>query len=105
VRHFPRLYTSQQVVEAERWAWASSSENGDPDFSFDGKLFWYRAEGTTRPVTVIGLVPKEGWWHAKDCHCELCRPSFLRYRGVSAAAEGRQMHQRGLLAEYEPLLE
>ena len=78
-----RRYTSDEVVQAGRWAWASSTEDDDPDFSFDGELFWHRAEGMSRPVTVMRAWPQEGWWHERDCHCELCRPRPVRETAAS----------------------
>jgi hypothetical protein len=69
-----RRYSLDQIVQAERWAWASSRSDDVPDLYFDGAIFWCGPERGRSPAK-SETMPQEGWWHAKDCHCELCRPS------------------------------
>jgi hypothetical protein len=74
VRPPARRYALEQIVSAGRWACASSRADEVPDLSFDGQRFWQQVEGqATRPAPAEAL-PQDGWWHARDCLCELCRP-------------------------------
>jgi hypothetical protein len=75
MRPLQRRYSLDQVVRAERWAWASSRGDDEPDLYFDGTAFWSGTRGGGRAPVTAETAPREGWWHAKDCHCELCRPS------------------------------
>jgi hypothetical protein len=68
-------YTFDQVVGSGRWAWASSTGGDRPDVYFDGSRFWLQPEGQVSSLAPAELLPKDGWWHATDCLCELCRPS------------------------------
>ena len=70
-----RRYTLDEVAEAERWAWASSDEG---NFHFDGAVFWYDARGEGHVVASADSIPREGWRHAEDCLCQLCRPARRR---------------------------
>jgi hypothetical protein len=72
-----RRYSVDQIVQATRWSWASSRGDDEPDRYFDGVAFWKETE-TGRAMVSAEAMPQEGWWHANDCHCELCRPSPLR---------------------------
>lgn len=69
-----KRYTLQQIIEAARWAWSSSGDD-EPDVYFDGAVFWCTPAGEARVAAVTDVLPQEGWWHAKDCFCALCRPS------------------------------
>lgn len=66
-------YTRKQTIEAGRWAWSSSSGDA-PDFYFDGAEFWHRPSRGASTAVDPEDVPQDGWWHAKDCVCALCRP-------------------------------
>lgn len=68
-----RRFSRDQIIHAQRWAWASSRGDDDPDRYFDGSVFWSGPKGA-RTLAATEAMPQEGWWHAKDCHCELCRP-------------------------------
>jgi hypothetical protein len=69
-----RRYTVEQIVSTGRWAWASSTDDGVPDLYFDGHRFWHQPGGSVSRLAPVEVLPKDGWWHAKDCLCELCRP-------------------------------
>jgi len=71
-------YSFEQIAQAGRWAWASSRGDEEPDFSFDGVSFWHEQARGHRSRVAADAVPREGWWHAKDCACDLCRPSPRR---------------------------
>lgn len=73
-----RRHSLEQIIEAGRWAWASSSDDDVPDFCYDGAVFWHQPEGQVRRSVIAEALPKDGWWHAKDCMCQLCRPSRSR---------------------------
>ena len=75
----PRRYSRDQIVQAGRWAWASSRGDDEPDLYFDGAAFWSGPTGR-RTLVAAAALPQECWWHARDCHCELCRPSPRRLR-------------------------
>lgn len=68
-----RRYTVDRIVSAGRWAWASSKGDDRPDLCYDGEAFWSGPRGRQR-IVAAETVPQEGWWHAKECVCELCRP-------------------------------
>jgi hypothetical protein len=72
-----RRHSRDQIVYAGRWAWASSAGGDEPDLYFDGSAFWSGLRGV-RTLAKVETMPQEGWWHAKGCHCELCRPSRTR---------------------------
>ena len=72
-----RRYTFEQTASAGRWAWASSTGGDQPDLYFDGHQFWQQAEGRVLGSAPIETLPKDGWWHAKDCLCDLCRQRRL----------------------------
>lgn len=74
-----RRHTYDQIVQAARWAWASSKGDDQPDLYFDGHQFWHQPEGRVSNLAPAEILPKDGWWHAKDCLCELCRPRLMRY--------------------------
>ena len=69
-----RRYSREQIVHAGRWAWASSVGDDEPDLYFDGSAFWAGPKVGRSPAK-LEAMPHEGWWHAKDCRCELCRPA------------------------------
>ena len=63
----PKTFSRDQVVQAERRAWA---ENGR-HYSFDGTLFWYESDYLL--ACDEASAPTEGWRHSEECRCELCR--------------------------------
>ena len=78
MRPSQRRYGREQIIHAGRWAWASSRGDDEPDLYFDGGVFWSGPQGVALAPVAAEATPQEGWWHAKDCHCELCRPSPRR---------------------------
>jgi hypothetical protein len=74
-----RRFSREQIIQAGRWAWASSAGGDEPDLYFDGSAFWNGPKGGRSPAEAE-MMPPEGWWHAKDCHCSLCRPSLRQTR-------------------------
>jgi hypothetical protein len=76
VRPPERRYTFEQIVSAGRWAWASSKGSDRPDLYFDGSQFWQQG-GRQVKSAPIETLPQDGWWHARDCLCELCRPGRI----------------------------
>jgi hypothetical protein len=70
-----RRYSRDQIVHAGRWAWASSHGDDEPDLYFDGVGFWIGPKGGERRPVAAETTPMQGWWHARDCRCELCCPS------------------------------
>jgi hypothetical protein len=41
-------------------------------------------EGASR-LARAGTLPREGWWHASDCLCELYRPASSQLQGPQTA--------------------
>ena len=78
----PRRYSREQIINAGRWAWASPRGDDEPDLHFDGGAFWSGPKDG-RVTAAAETMPEEGWWHEKECRCELCRPSARQ----AAAAE------------------
>ncbi|NLE21691.1 MAG: hypothetical protein GX624_02745 [Actinobacteria bacterium] len=79
-------YSFDQIMNAGRWAWASSEGDGVPDLYFDGHRFWQQREGRVSSLAPAGILPREGWWHATDCLCELCRPPESDSTATTGAA-------------------
>ena len=69
----PGLYSLAQVREVERMAWACSADAAQPDFYFDGIIFWRLTPGGEQVVAQEEELPECGWWHKADCNCRLCR--------------------------------
>lgn len=68
-------YTIGQVLAEERRAWASAGATAEPDYYFDGIMFWQiRLDGSSIAAPPEE-VPAEGWWHGDGCNCTLCRRS------------------------------
>lgn len=70
-----QYHSLAHVMEAGRWAWASSAGDETPDFYFDGTAFWFSPPGKGHSTAHGDALPREGWWHAPDCVCKLCRPA------------------------------
>lgn len=64
-----QTYSRRQVELAERRAWA---ESGGRRFYYDGINFWLET-ATGRCLTPRKGTPEDGWRHADDCRCILCR--------------------------------
>jgi hypothetical protein len=75
VRPAQRRYHSEQIIASGRWAWSSSDGSQQADFYYDGSRFWHLESGTRRTFVPNDAAPRDGWWHAGDCVCALCRPS------------------------------
>jgi hypothetical protein len=75
-----QTYTLEEVVAAERPAWASGHvgrHNGAARFYYDGINFWRWYEGSVAgPSPKEADLPAAGWWHRAECGCSLCQRSF-----------------------------
>jgi hypothetical protein len=60
MRPLQRRYSLDQVVRAERWAWASSRGDDEPDLYFDGTAFWSGTRGGGRAPVTAETAPREG---------------------------------------------
>ena len=78
-----RLYGRNEVLGAERWAWAGSGHGGRAEFFYDGFEFWRQLRSGERRVVSRLDVPATGWWHKPGCNCRLCR--------VEARASAREL--------------
>ena len=61
-----------EVLELERRAWVASTGD-EPDFFFDGIVFWHLHPDGSRHAALPPELPQEGWWHREDCPCVICR--------------------------------
>ncbi len=66
-------YTRDQVLGAERWAWAGELTAGRAEYFYDGIEFWLRGKSSERRAPADAETPAEGWWHKLECNCGLCR--------------------------------
>ena len=66
-------YTRDQVLGAERWAWAGELTVGRAEYFYDGIEFWRRGKSSERRVLADAETPADGWWHKPDCNCGPCR--------------------------------
>ena len=65
-------YSRDEVLAAERWAWAGEVTGERAEFFYDGIDFWRQgARGRTQAVRP-GQTPRSGWWHQEGCNCPLC---------------------------------
>jgi hypothetical protein len=64
-----RRYTLDQVLAAERAAWA---ESGGLTFRYDGINIWV-SSGSGEHIVGQGGAPQRGWRHRANCTCPLCR--------------------------------
>jgi hypothetical protein len=68
-----RTYTRDQVLTAERWAWAGRLTAGRAEYFYDGIELWRRSKGSERRALADAETPANGWWHKPECNCGLCR--------------------------------
>ena len=68
-----RLYGRNEVLEAERWAWAGCGHGTRAEFFYDGFEFWRQLRSGERRVISRLDAPAIGWWHKPGCNCRLCR--------------------------------
>jgi hypothetical protein len=64
-----RDYTLEQVLSAERRAWACE---GDCTYRCDGIYSWFSWGDEMDRADPLSDVPKSSWRHAPDCNCRLC---------------------------------
>ena len=84
-------YTRDQMLEAERWAWAGKLTAGRASTSTTASGSGCRSKGTERRAPVEAETPAEGWWHKPECNCGLCR----------APSETTDAVEQGALAEVQ----
>jgi hypothetical protein len=68
-----RFYDLDEVLEAERWAWAGDGHGRRADFFYDGFEFWRQLRSGERRAVSRLDAPASGWWHKPSCNCRLCR--------------------------------
>ena len=66
-------YTRDQVLGAERWAWAGKLTAGRAEYFYDGIEFWRGGQEQRASGAGDAETPAEGWWHKPECNCGLCR--------------------------------
>ena len=66
-------YTRDQVLGAERWAWAGELTAGRAEYFYDGIEFWRRGKSSERRALAEAETPAGGWWHKPECNCGPCR--------------------------------
>jgi hypothetical protein len=83
-------YTRDQVLGAERWAWAGKLAAGPAEYLYDGLDFWRRDKGSgrraERRMLAEAEAPAAGWWHKPECNCGLCRARSAAAGGVELDA-------------------
>ncbi len=67
-----RTMSRNEVVSAERRAWAEADREGGRVYFYDGISFWHgRGRGEPQMVPQW-LTPRAGWRHHEDCRCGGC---------------------------------
>ena len=66
------LYGRDEVLEAERWAWAGELRGRRAEFFYDGFDFWRQLRSGERHAVSRLDAPQAGWWHQPACNCPLC---------------------------------
>ena len=79
-------YRVQEVLEAERWAWAGEIRGARAEFFYDGIDFWQQLpSGERRAISRLD-IPARGWWHRPQCNCALCQDHVPSARAKQTAA-------------------
>lgn len=65
----PGQFTRDQVLAAERPAWAQSDGSA---YYYDGIYIWV-ADDHREHIVPSKNAPEQGWRHRPTCSCELCR--------------------------------
>ena len=68
-------YSRDEVLRADRWAWAGEAQGRRAGFFYDGFEFWRQLRGGERQAVSRLDAPVDGWWHKPACNCPLCRAS------------------------------
>lgn len=66
-------YSRDDVLRADRWAWAGELRGRRAEFFYDGLEFWRQLRGGERQAASRLDAPADGWWHKPACNCPLCR--------------------------------
>jgi hypothetical protein len=81
-------YPIDEVLKAERWAWAGEFRGKRAQFFFDGIDFWERLHSGQRRTISRLDAPAHGWWHRPECNCAVCQGHVPAGR-VKKSAAGR----------------
>ena len=81
-----RTYTRDQVLGAERWAWAGMLTGGRAEYFYDGIDLWRRSKSSERRALADAEAPAEGWWHKPECNCGLCKAASETADSVAQGA-------------------
>jgi hypothetical protein len=65
-------YSREEMLGAERWAWAGDVRSGRAEFCFDGIQLWHQGGSGVGSVARQPDVPARGWWPRPECNCPLC---------------------------------
>ncbi len=66
-------YGLDEVLRADRWAWAGELRGRRAEFFYDGFEFWRQLRSGERQAVSRPDAPSDGWWHKPACNCPLCR--------------------------------
>ena len=84
-----RLYDRDEVLRAERWAWAGAGRGRRAEFFYDGFDFWRQLRSGERQAVSRLDAPASGWWHKPACNCPLCAARLSTTRSREPAGRGR----------------
>ena len=84
-------YSRDEVLRADRWAWAGELRGKRAEFFYDGFEFWRQLRSGERQAASRLDVPADGWWHKPACNCPLCR---ARARDGVRELAGSETHRR-----------
>ncbi len=83
------LHGRDEVLAAERWAWAGNGRGRRAAFFFDGFDFWRQLRSGERQAIPAVDAPARGWWHKPACNCPLCAARLSTARPREQAGRGR----------------
>jgi hypothetical protein len=84
------LYGRNDVLAADRWAWAGNGDGSRAEFFYDGFEFWRQLHSGERQVISRLDAPANGWWHKPGCNCRLCRAKVRGSSRQPADCEARR---------------
>ena len=84
-----RLYTLDEVLEVERWAWAGKVIGRRAAYFYDGFDFWRQLRSGERRMVRAVDAPASSWLHRPACNCRLCRARIRDGSQELAGCEAR----------------
>jgi len=79
-------YSRDEILRAERWAWAGKVGYGRTGFFYDGIDFWKQNQRDGTLPVAQAKTPVRGWRHKSTCNCPFCH-ARSRAAGICDAGD------------------